>query len=220
MVDIGLTIGISGTVIAIGFLLYRRHINALGAENKAQAAENNALKSANDFLRLGQYSKAREQLSAQRDIFEAERDQFKREIADLRQRGAATQEQLDTANSQLYNANGQLHKVEKTLERLEKDRQMVSERVRRASTDMGGAMPDDPIEGEALRKLRLWCISIAGSPDKTIPDYLFTSTTHGEVAVSQIEQELMVRKGWIEELENGAQIKITEQGRQAAGWTP
>lgn len=205
MLDIGLTVGVGSTVIALGLWLYRRHISALRAEI-------NTLKSANDLLRLGQYSEAWKQLSAQQQIFRLEKDGLEREIAELGQHGVARKRELEIANRQLA-------EVQQTLERLEEDRQRVADRVYRASAEAGGPTSDDPIEREALRKLRLWCVSIShGSPHKTIPDYLFSSSTYGEVAVSQVEQELMVRKGWIEEVENG--VKITEQGRQAAGCIP
>lgn len=70
------------------------------------------------------------------------------------------------------------------------------------------------VEAEALRKLRIWATSTAyGAPGTTIPDHLFSSSTHGEVAVSQSEQELMAKKGWIANVTGG--VKITEEGRRA-----
>ncbi len=73
----------------------------------------------------------------------------------------------------------------------------------------------EPGEAEALRKLRIWATSDPhGTRGTIIPEHLFSSSTYGEVAVSQVEEELMVKKGWITNVTGG--VQITERGRRAA----
>lgn len=68
---------------------------------------------------------------------------------------------------------------------------------------------------EPLRKLRIWCQDQdCGQPGTIIPDYIFASSTHGAVAVSPVEENIMLQKGWIELVE-GKGVRITDKGRKA-----
>jgi formylglycine-generating enzyme required for sulfatase activity len=68
---------------------------------------------------------------------------------------------------------------------------------------------------EALRKLRVWCTDERfGDPGSSIPQDIFSSSQYGPVGVSQIEQQVMMDKGWVEEI--GLDVRITEEGRRAA----
>jgi len=142
------------------------------------------------------------------EFFRVEKSQLEREIGSLRERGEERDEELSAVKKILSN-------VQNKLDRIAKDKESITNQIDKILT-LGGKNPQRKnFDQETLRKLRVWCDSeLYGSPNSIIPDYLFGSSTYGEVGVSQIEQHIMLKMGWIEEVDNG--VRITEKGRQAA----
>lgn len=191
--DVGLIIAVP-TSLAVGWKLYKQLVDTLKAEN--------------DFLRLTQYDQALKQIKAQKELFQLERERLEREMAELKERGAEKEVALEIAKKSLT-------RVQHKLQLLEEERREVADRIRETSAQAKRDTSGSALEAEALRKLRVWCSSDSyGSPGTIIPDYMFSSSTYGEVAVSQIEQQIMIRRGWIEEIDNG--VRISDEGRQAA----
>lgn len=178
--DIGLIIGVP-TLILIGKYLYERQIKIFKSHIAMLEKELNA----KDLL---QYDRALLQIESQEKLMERERNEYELKIKKLKKDVV----EKDKESKKINEAESKIAAIDKRIKDLDDKRDKVF----------------NGIESEGRRKLKLISEDL-GNSKKWIDDYIFGSSTYG-YNISQIEQNLMELKGWIEVSDN--KIRLTKEG--------